>query len=146
MHQRFRSLGGLHSPKLTWKPKLLPFRRTVVFIGHLLGFHVSFRECRFWSLGAAVVIFFVVSSSAYHRVQVVSKNLVLVFGGTTVFGQVCHCGVLGPLVFRVTDPTPCFTYRVVSRDCGNLVPHNLHIYMYICSSIFLALNPINPKP
>ena len=37
---------GLHSPKLTWKPIWSPFRRTVVFIGPFLGFHVSFRECR----------------------------------------------------------------------------------------------------
>ena len=38
------SLRSLHSPKLTWKPIKPPLKRTVVFIGPFLGFHVSFRE------------------------------------------------------------------------------------------------------
>ena len=37
---------GLHSPKLTWKLIQSLFRRTVVFIGLVLGFHVSFRQGR----------------------------------------------------------------------------------------------------
>ena len=40
----------LHSPKLTWKPIWPPFKRTVVFIGPFLGFHVSFREGRPYGL------------------------------------------------------------------------------------------------
>ena len=36
----------IHSPKLTWKLIKPPFRGTIVFIGPLLGFHVSVRECR----------------------------------------------------------------------------------------------------
>ena len=38
-------VAHIHSPKLTWKPIQPPFRRTVVFIGPFLGFHVSFQEC-----------------------------------------------------------------------------------------------------
>ena len=30
---------------------IAPFRRTVVFIGPLLGFHDSFRECMVLALG-----------------------------------------------------------------------------------------------
>ena len=34
----------LHSPKLTWKPIKPHFRGTVVFVGPLLGLHVSSQE------------------------------------------------------------------------------------------------------
>ena len=56
----------LQSPKLTWKPFGSPFRGTVVFIGPFLGFHVSFRECRF-----TVCIYGVFIKELMHNLNVI---------------------------------------------------------------------------
>ena len=39
---------GIHSQKLTWKPKKGPIKTTVPLKGAYMGFHVSLGECR-WS-------------------------------------------------------------------------------------------------
>ena len=38
------SYRGLHSRKLTWKPKKGPIKTTVLLKGGFLGFHVSLGE------------------------------------------------------------------------------------------------------
>ena len=38
-------LQDLHSRELTWKPKRVPIRTTVLFKEGYLGFHVSLGEC-----------------------------------------------------------------------------------------------------
>ena len=42
---------GLHSRKLTWKPKKGPIKTTFLLKGAYMGFHVSLGECRVWGLG-----------------------------------------------------------------------------------------------
>ena len=37
---------GLHSRKLTWKPKKGPIKTTVLLKGDYMGFHVSLGECK----------------------------------------------------------------------------------------------------
>ena len=36
---------GIHSWKLTWKPKKGPLKTTVPLKGDYMGFHASFQEC-----------------------------------------------------------------------------------------------------
>ena len=38
-------ITGLHSRKLTWKPKKGPIKTTVLLKGGYMGFHVSLGEC-----------------------------------------------------------------------------------------------------
>ena len=50
---RVSRIQGVHSRKLTWKPKKGPIKTTVLLNGDYMGFHVSLGECRVWSLRVA---------------------------------------------------------------------------------------------
>ena len=43
------SLRGLHSRKLTWKPKKGPIKTTVTLKWGYMGFHVNLGECRVYN-------------------------------------------------------------------------------------------------
>ena len=38
-------IGVIHFPQTNMETQIAPFKGTVILIGTLLGFHVSFREC-----------------------------------------------------------------------------------------------------
>ena len=62
---------GLHSWKLTWKPKKDPIKTTVPLKWGYMGFHVSLGECRSWVHGflrpALVVLFSIVRGPRARR-------------------------------------------------------------------------------